>query len=153
MRKGMITLAMAAALFVPAVVLGGMWIVPDAKMDNVSAGAGITIDLGARITGYIAYGDTDGAAGYTSPGFLTLAGGVLSDSAGSGPLIINGITIDSGRTGDTAALIIGLGNTTNGKLTFSSLKLGSAIDAGTSIGSLTIGNLTSTQSYLIIKAH
>jgi len=102
--------------------------------------------------GYIAYGDDNGASTFTTAGYFTLAGMSVTDSAGTGAMALTGIQIDVGSSGAVGAMVITLPSL-SGKIAFNSLKLGSAANLGTSLGSLTIGDLTTSASSIIIKAH
>jgi hypothetical protein len=158
MKKGILALALATLMVLPLAAMAGMLAgkapLPDSTLEGVTGQTGVTLDLSLRVTaGYVAYGDHDGvAATYTDGGFLSMAGMTIDNGAG-GATTINGLTIDAGTStdGDTA-LIIGL-PTITGRIAFNSLKLGTAANSGTSLGSLTIGDITMAASTVVIKPH
>jgi hypothetical protein len=152
MKKGFLAVVLAALLVVPVAALAGMWSITDSEMEDVTGQTGVTIDMSLQVTaGYIAYGDDGVTATYTGPGFLTLAGMTVGGATG-GALNLTNLTVDAGSTGTTSALIIGL-PTLSGKIAFSALKLGSVANDGTSLGSLTLGDLTTSGSTIVVKAH
>lgn len=151
MQKGLLIIALATLLVLPMTALAGMWSVTEDEMENVTGQTGISIDLSFRVTsGYLAYGDSDGGTGYTSPGFFTLSGMRIENTAGTGNMSLTGLTIDVGSSGATGAIVIGL-PALSGRVYFSDLKLGSAADAGNSLGSLTLGNVGTTASSITIR--
>jgi len=157
MKKGILVLALVTLMALPLAAMAGMLAekapLSDSTLEAVTGQTGVTIDLSLRVTaGYVAYGDADGKTAYTDAGYLSLAGMAIDNGAG-GACTINGLTIDVGTNtdGDTA-LIIGLPSI-SGRVAFTNLKLGTGANAGTSIGSLTLGDITMAASTVVIKPH
>lgn len=150
MKKGLLIVALAALLVLPMTVFAGMWSITDNEMEDVTGQTGINIDMSLEVTsGYVAYGDEDGGgATYTSGGYFTMSGMTFNDGAG-GAVDLSGLTIDVGSAGSVGALIIGLPGI-SGELAYTALKLGSAADAGGSLGSLTMGDLGTDASTITV---
>jgi len=160
MKKGILVLALATLLILPLAAMAGMLTekapLSDGALEGVTGQTGVTVDVSIKVTkGFVAWGDDNGTTNYTDAGYLSLAGMTINDGIGTapGPTTINGLTIDVGTdTAGTSALIIGL-PTISGQIAFNSLKLGSAANSGTSLGSLTIGDITMASSTVVIKPH
>ncbi|MFP4476544.1 MAG: DUF6160 family protein [Desulfatibacillaceae bacterium] len=157
MKKGILAVAIAALMMLPLAAMAGMLTgkapLSDSELAGITGQTGVTIDMSLEVTdGYVAYGDDDGTTDYTDEGFFTLSGMAIDDGAG-GPTQITGLTIDVGTNTDgDSALIIGLPSI-SGRIGFSALKLGTTADGGSSLGSLTIGDLTTSASTIIISPH
>ncbi|MFP4475435.1 MAG: DUF6160 family protein [Desulfatibacillaceae bacterium] len=154
-----VVVAIAACIAVAALWaapgLAEMESVTDREMEKVRGQAGIAIDASIQVTsGYVAFGDEDGvgtSGTYSGGGFFT-AGGMTYDDGG-GPVNINGLSIDMGTNADggTAVVITGTGGRRT--LSFEGLKLGSALDSGTSFGSLTFGDIGTAGGATVITPH
>ncbi|MFP4476543.1 MAG: DUF6160 family protein [Desulfatibacillaceae bacterium] len=157
MKKGLLIIVLAALLALPMSAMAGMWSITENEMEDVTGQAGITIDMAVQVTsGYVAYGDDDGDDGgtYASAGFFTLSGMKINDGAATpGALDLSGLTIDVGTNASSeSALVIGLPSI-SGQVSFDDILLGDSANGGTSLGSLTLGDLGTAESTITITAH
>lgn len=161
MKKGILAVLLVALMALPLAAMAGMLTekapVSDNVLEGVTGQTGVTINASLEVTGgWVAWGDDDGdklgTSGYTTGGFFTLSGLTINNGGAGTAMDMDGLTIDVGNDGTNTALIIGLPQIT-GDIGFGSLRLGTAANTGTSLGSLTIGDLTTNASTIEIYAH
>lgn len=126
------------------------------ELADVTGQVGITIDMSIEITdGYLSWGDSDGfdTNTFNEPAYLTLSDLRLNNGQDpTGPLEIVGLTIDAGTDNARSYILIGMPRI-NGRVSFDSIKIGTDVDEGGSMGSLCIGDLDVSASMMKITSH
>jgi hypothetical protein len=154
--KKLVILVAALLLIAPISAMAGMTAFMDmdemsnAELADTTGQTGITINQTLQLAGgYIAWGDNDGCGGTTTnQGWLTL------NNITASAIVLNGMTIDvCTATGETTTwLTIGIPAQTV-TAGVSEIKVGSAANAGPSMGELVIHSLTVANMTVQITGH
>ncbi len=162
MNKGLAILAVALVLL-PVIALARMSSLEEEDMADVQGQVGISIDLTWRLNNsYLAWTDSDGyddaAINSENQGALTFAALRITDGTSTGLLQFEGITLDTGSTGSTSYLCLGLPDM-SGEIQFGEILIGTAAQRGGgpsrdgSLGRVFIGDLELQDSSITVSPY
>ncbi len=161
--KRLFTFGIVALFALMPLISSARTVVADEELADVTAEAGVSIvfkDLNVNNTTLtsVAWGDTDGFTGYTSPGWLGITGVSGANIVMTGNLsTINGtMDIDVGSSGTASILRIGLPELNLGWMSVNATLVGSSDAAltGTPLCFMEMPNLiTEVRGTLQISAH
>jgi len=144
-------IAVSLLIILPALAFSGMVLVDDEmEIEGVTGQVGLTVDMSLSMSATgIAWGDSDGFTGYTSPGWLIYRNVVLPTIA------MSNVVIDVGRATTTSYIAIATtGNLITGDLTIGSIVVGSSATSTTeSLGELRITGMAVSFGTIRISGH